>query len=794
MHGGSARRDRVFPGPSCGAGRIPVKNRWKKSGELRILPMAIRNGKAALCQRRSSMGIIGQTISHYEILEELGRGGVGVVYKARDTRLGRTVAIKFLAVDSPLQGEERNRFIREAQSASSLNHPNICTIHEIDQVGDEIFIVMEFVEGRSLRSAMESGPLPVAEAVRITKNIASGLQAAHRKMVVHRDIKPENITITGDGIAKIVDFGLARPADHPPGESDFPGSGTVAYMSPEQARGDHIDQRTDIWSLGVVLYEMLTGLRPFGGEYHQAAIYAIGHEKHRPVSALRPDVPRLLEQVVDRCLEKSPASRYPDAAGVLEALRAVERGPKTPAESAQKSLAVLPFVDISPEKDNKYFSDGLTEEIITSLSRLQKVKVVSRTSVMHYDRSGKSMKQIAADLGVVYVLEGSVRKHGSNLRITTQLVDAGQDTTLWAETYNGTMEEIFDIQEKVAARIVNGLSVRLTPDEKRKLKRRATDNTEAYQLYLRGRFFWSKRNLGGLQTALRYFEEAIEKDPRYAPAWAGIADSHMLMIDDGTFPREEIYLKARAAVEMALSYDDELAEAHASLAMLHLLSEWNWQKSEKEFRLAIRLDPNYATAHHWYSEYLQMQGNLREAMEEISIAIELDPLSPAILKDKGMTLYYARDYDGAIEFAEKALELDPQTVTAHRLLSLAYLAKGMFTEAIAENQLWSDTIGSRIDGQIGLAQCYAGKGEKAKAADLVRALESGGALTGNQYRALALVHATLGDPDQAFAFLERGFEERAEALATLKVDPKVDPLRADPRFTLLLKRVGLETS
>lgn len=736
------------------------------------------------------MNIIGQTVSHYTILEELGRGGVGVVYKARDTRLERTVAIKFLSGNSPARGEDRDRFIREAQSASALNHPNICTIHEIDEADDELFIVMEYVEGRSLRRAIEAGPLSVAETLKVGMNIAEGLQAAHRKKMVHRDIKPENIIITGDGVAKIVDFGLARRADQLSGPAVLTGSGTIAYMSPEQVRGDHLDQLTDIWSLGVVLYEMLTGHRPFGGEYDQAAIYAIGNQKQRPASTIRSDVPATLEKIIDRCLEKLPPDRYPDAVQVLDALRMVERGPTGLATSGTKSLAVLPFADISPEKDNKYFSDGLTEEIITNLSRLQKVKIVSRTSVMHYDRSGKSMKQIAAELGVQYVLEGSVRKHGSNLRITSQLVDAGQDVTLWAETYDGTMDEIFDIQEKVGARIVNGLSVQLTPDETQKLRRRATESTEAYQLYLKGRFFWSKRSLEGLRTAIRYFEEAIEKDPLYAEAWAGIADSHMLLIDHGYVSRKETFLKARAAVEVALGYDDQLAEAHASLAMLLRLDELDWRSAEKEFKLAISLDPNYATSHHWYAECLATQGRMREAIDEISLAVELDPLSPAILKDKGMVLYYARDYDGAIEYARKAQELEADFPTAHRLLSLAYLGKGMFSEAIAENRLWGEMTGNKIDALIGHALCLASAGKGSEALEILNGLNTDELTQGNHLRAIALVYAALGEVDTAFAWLEKGLEWRAEAMSTLKVDPKVDRLRGDPRFAALLKRVG----
>jgi serine/threonine protein kinase/Tfp pilus assembly protein PilF len=748
--------------------------------------------KSGMTKEPTDMGIIGQTVSHYTILEELGRGGAGVVYKARDTRLGRMVAIKFLSGNSPARGEERDRFIREAQSASALNHPNICTIHEIDEVEDELFIVMEFVGGHSLRKAIETGPLSVAETLRIGMNIVKGLQAAHRKMIVHRDIKPENIIITEDGVAKIVDFGLAREADQLSGSAVFTGSGTIAYMSPEQVRGDQVNQLTDIWSLGVVLYEMLTGRRPFVGEYDEAAIYAIGNQKQPPASTLRSDVPAMLEKVIDRCLEKSPHDRYADAAEVLNALRMVEHGPTGAAVSDTKSLAVLPFADISPEKDNKYFSDGLTEEIITNLSRLQKVKMVSRTSVMHYDRAGKSMKQIAAELGVQYVLEGSVRKHGSNLRITTQLVDAGQDVTLWAEIYDGTMDEIFDIQEKVAGQIVNGLSVQLTPDETRKLARRATKSTEAYQLYLKGRFFWSKRSLEGLRTAIRYFEEAIEKDPQYAEAWAGIADSYMLLIDHGSFSRKETYLKARAAVEVALGYDDQLAEAHASLAMLLRLDQLDWRNAEREFKLSISLDPNYATAHHWYGECLATQGRMKEAIDEISLAVELDPLSPAILKDKGMVLYYARDYDGAIEYARKAQELDADFPMAHRLLSLAYLGKGMFPEAIAENRLWGEQTGSGTDALIGHALCLASSGKGPEALETLQGLKPDELTQGNHFRAIALVYAALGEVDPALAWLEKGLEWRAEAMSTLKVDPKVDRLRGDPRFAALLKRVGFD--
>ena len=737
--------------------------------------------------------MVPSVISHYTILEKLGEGGMGVVYKAQDLKLGRTVAIKFLPQRYPANREDRDRFSREAQSVSALNHPNICTIHEIDEAEGELFIVMEFIEGRSLRKAIEPGPLTIAEAIQIALNVTEGLCAAHGKMIVHKDIKPENIIITGEGFAKIVDFGLAQTSEPASGSETNLVAGTIAYMSPEQLRGDQVNHLTDIWSLGIVLYEVVTGHRPFGSEYVQAEMYAIAHEKHRPASALRPDIPATFENIIDRCLEKLPGSRFPDARTLRDELRKINHGSTVTREVGPKSIAVLPFADISPEKDNMYFSDGLAEEIIANLSKLRKVKIVSSTSVMHYERSGKSMKKIASELGVQYVLEGSVRKHGSDLRITTQLIDASEDVLLWAEKYDGTMDEIFDIQENVAARIVKALRIRLTPDEKRSLRRRATENTEAYQLYLKGRFFWNKRNKDALQTAIRYFEEAIEKDPLYALAWAGMSDSYYIMSEYGNIPRKEIYSKARVAVQKALECDDKLAEAHTSLASLIMLSEWDWPGAEKEFKLAISLKPNYATAHHWYAEWLSFQGRIGQAVNEISLAAELDPVSPAILKDKGMILYYARDYDGAIEHAKKAQELDQDCVLAHRLLSLAYQGKGMFNEAIAENKRWGDLVGNGLETSIALSQCYAAAGNSSEALRLIENLTPEELPVGNMFRGIALVYAALGAIDLAFTWLEGAYEKRAEALSTLKIDPKLDRLRADPRFSALLKKTGLET-
>jgi TolB-like protein/Flp pilus assembly protein TadD len=521
--------------------------------------------------------------------------------------------------------------------------------------------------------------------------------------------------------------------------------------------------------------------------------YAIGNERHVSVSALRSDVPSSLEKIIGRCLEKNASLRFQDVDEMIAELRRVEDELTHPQKKEiEKSIAVLPFADDSADDQNKYFSDGLTEEIIANLSKLKKLKVVSLASVMHYDRREKSLRQAAVDLGVQYLLEGSVRKHGNDLKIMARLTDATQDAYLWAETYRGSLDDVFDIQEKVAARIVRALKVRLTADEKQTLKKRFTKNTEAYQLYLQGRFFWNKRNPDGLKTAIKYFEQAIEKDSRYALAWAGIADAYSLLGEYGNIPRRDLYPKAEAAAKKALALDDRLAEVHTSLASLLMLNKWDWEDSEKEFKLAIELNPNYATAHHWYSQWLLCMGRLDEAFKTISRAAELDPISQAILKDKALVLYYSRQYDRAIEMARKTIELDPHYAGAHRILSLSYQGKTMFDEAITENERWGALTKNQLETTVALAQLYAVAGKTDDARRIVADVETNKLLSDNVYRGLALVYAALGENDTAFKWLEKSYENREESLLNLKVDPKVDGLRSDPRFTVLLRKIGVE--
>lgn len=718
---------------------------------------------------------------------------MGVVYKAEDTTLKRPVALKFLPprlADSP---QDRARFLIEAQAASALNHVNISHIYEIDEKGGDTFIAMEFIDGRSLRETINAGPMKMHEVITIALQISTGLQQAHKKGIVHRDIKPENIIITGDGIVKILDFGVARMSGQ---SNDSPPRaiyGSLAYMSPEQVRGDEVSHSTDIWSLGVVLYEMVTGRLPFRGEYEQMISYSIGNEQHPGVSSLRQDVLLPLEKIIDRCLDKNPSGRFQSVEEIIEELHRINDEAMHPRKKeTDKSIAVLPFVDISTDNDNNYFSDGLTDEIITNLSKVRKLKVVSLASVKQYDRKDKTLRQAAVDLGVQYLLEGSVRKHGGDLRITAQLIDADQDRYLWAETYRGTLDDVFDIQEKVGARIVRALKVRLSPDEKKTLKKRFTENTEAYQLYLQGRYFWNKRSEETLKTAIKYFREAIEKDPRYALAWAGIADSYSLLGEYGNIPRKELYPQAQAAANKALEIDDRLAEVHTSLASLLMLNRWDWENSEKEFNRAIALNPNYATAHHWYSQWLLCMGRIEEALRTVSRAAELDPVSQAILKDKGLALYYNRQYDRAIEIARRTLELDPHYAGAYRLLSLSYQGKGMFDQAIAENERWGALTKNQLETTVALAQLYAASGRSGKAREIVERVEADELLSDNVHRGLALVYAALGDNDVAFKWLEQSYEKREESMLSLKVDPKVDRLRSDPRFIALLRKIGVE--
>jgi len=456
----------------------------------------------------------------------------------------------------------------------------------------------------------------------------------------------------------------------------------------------------------------------------------------------------------------------------------------------QKSVMVLPFVNMTAEAEQEYFSDGLTEELILNLSRINDIRVISRTTSMQYKGTTKDVKTIGNETGVSYLVEGSVRKFKDDLRITAQFIDANKDTHLWAETYRGSMEDVFDIQEKVSAKIVDALRMQLSHKEKQTLQKRFTEDSQAYQLYLQGRFFWNKRDYEGLNIAIRYFEEALKKDPNYALAWAGLADSYSLMGEYTNISRREFYPKQMEAVSKALEIDDHLAEAHISLAISLMLNEWDWTNSEKEFKIGIDLNPNYATGHHWYSQWLLYHGRFDEALNEISLAIELDPVSQGIVKDKGIHHYYHREYDEAIATGLQVLELNSGFAPAHRLLSLAYAGKGLFNKAIGANQKWGELTRNRIKTEVSLVQIYAASGLKSQAARMIKNIESGD-LGANDIRGMALVYAALNENDMAFSWLEKSYGKHEESLCNIRIDPKLDSLRSDPRYDLLVKKIGL---
>jgi len=764
----------------------------------------------------------GTKLGRYEIRAQLGKGGMGEVYLAQDTKLDRKVALKILPPALAEDKDRMSRFVREAKLASALNHPNIITIHEIGEIDGVHFIAMEYIEGETLTAQLQRESSSLKSTLEIALQVASALDVAHRAGIVHRDIKPDNIMVRDDGIVKVLDFGLVKLTAIDSSEVDKEAEtkmqvktsmgvimGTVAYMSPEQARGQDIDARTDIWSLGCVLYQMLTHQQPFQGETMVDVWSNIIHQEPVSILAHRSDTPAELERIVAKTVRKERDERYQSAKELFNDLQQLQTRLLVESEIIRSgsgkriaqiqsspflnSIAVLPFANISAEKDNDYFSEGLTEEIIMNLSKLQMLKVIARGSTTHYVKEGKTHKQTASDLGVQYLLEGSVRRQGRDLRITAQLIDALRDVYVWSETYRGTIADIFDIQEKVAVEIVQALQLRLSPDEKQNLKKRFTENTGAYQFYLQGRFFWNKRSEQGLKTAIKYFEQAIENDPHYALAWAGIADSYSLLGEFGNTPRKELYPKARAAVNKALEIDNRLAEVHTSLASILMLGEWDWVNSAKEFKLALELNPNYATAHHWYSQWFLNMGRLDESIRMMSRAAELDPVSQAILKDKGLALYYNRQYDEAIEMARTTLELDPNYAAAHRLLSLAYQGKKEFDEAIAENQKWGKLTGNKVEAAITLAQLYAVSGQIAEAKRLIDDVKRDNLATEQIHRGLALVYAALGEIDIAFKYLEESYEHHEESILSLKVDPKADPLRSDPRFLGLLQKIGVET-
>jgi serine/threonine-protein kinase len=802
----------------------------------------------------------GRELLNYRIGEKIGEGGQGAVFKATDTTLDRVVVIKVLPPELHATKANMARFEREAKLASSLDHPNICTIYGLHKADDIQFIAMQYVDGRNVRQLVNGQPLELSSAISIAIQVADALSAAHGRGIIHRDIKAGNVMVTDSGVVKVLDFGLAKLIEAPNERSTDPQLtevgvpyGTSTYAAPEQAQGLKVDHRADIFSAGVLLYEMLAGTWPFKGRTALDVRYAVVHDTPKPITEVRhepsPLLPRL-QAILDRALAKEPDQRYQKVVEFRDDLQAVLREvqcdsasssstsgsikhipPRHIAEkkgllaslsnkrriaaagavillalavvfywsffsrssAAIDSLAVLPFTNGSSDPNTEYLSDGITESLINSLSQLPYLKVKSRNTVFHYKGHNNDLAKVGKELGVRALLAGRVVQRGDDLTVNVELIDTLDDSQIWGEQYRRKLSDVVALPAEISRDVSEKLRLRLSGVEQKQLVKHYATNSEAYRLYLQGRYNWNKRTAEGLQKGIEYFNQAIAEDRNYALAYSGLADCYALLNVYNVTPAIASYTQAQTAAKQALAIDESIAEAHASLAFVDYRYDWKWQEAEEQFKQAIKLNPTYATAHQWYSAFLSASGRHSEAVAEIRRARELEPFSLTIYADLVRHLYYARRYDEASQECAKLLEMDQGFARGHIELGQILTQKGMTDVAIKEFQRALTLSENNIGALTGLGHAQAASGRKPEALKILDRLNE---LSKKQYVSpyhSAVIYAGLDEKQRAIEWLEKARDERFNWVPFIQVDPLFDGIRSDPRFREILKSLGLST-